>query len=378
MDRVRSLVNRSNHSSSSRSRNNHNQQTQTGSHEGLNFTDTDQNTVFGDDAATLHTTVSETSTLGDLRRNGYINRCPNFTWERNMPFVTTVLGKGVFCFPSEESFSRFRANKRRLDVLDNDEGLGIPLLHAISMGMLRSILNKHLPIMKFYRYVLTKEGEPAPMPLKEGSCELISRNESRVLYKIELCEVYKRVNSKTGHVTHKFVFRQGDGPNTIFSAIMANHVFRRDTDARVGDLNLRWHGTTGLASPFGSGNFKLLVLDDGMPSLLDQHTDESYDDARRRAQPLRLVQQLPVWATYSDETATIIPSKRTLRQANFLIGETSEQSLGLNNVPWDTVVLTCMCMTLHDFESRKDKRTANGRGIGIGSFAPSIAGMPIN
>ena len=87
--------------------------------------------------------------------------------------------------------------------------------------------------------------------------------------------------------------------------------------------------------------------------------------------------KLPVWANYSDETGTILPKKRTVRLANFMIGESENagnsesdtSANGIRSVPWATQVMTCMCMVLHDYESRKDKRTL---GTGYSSFNSAL------
>lgn len=336
----------------------------------------DQETVFdGDDSRTINTALSETSTLGDLRRNGYVNRCPHFTSERNIPFVSILLTKGFFCFPSEQSFAKFLENKRKFDKLDAD-GLGIPLFHAVPLGVVKTILHKNLPVVKIYKFVLLEEDEPPP----EHSHELISTDGGRRLFKIEFCEVYKRMGGiNWSRVEHKFVFHTDDleqHEDRLFTVKMVNHVQRRHTDTRFDDLNLRWYGTTGFASPFGSGNFKLLVLDDNMPCLTDQLTDEDYERALR-SHPIRTLAQLPVWANYSDETGTILPKKRTVRLANFMIGESENagnsesdtSANGIRSVPWATQVMTCMCMVLHDYESRKDKRTL---GTGYSSFNSAL------
>ena len=78
---------------------------------------------------------------------------------------------------------------------------------------------------------------------------------------------------------------------------------------------------------------------------------------------------------YTDDKVSVIPKKRTLRVATFYLQETDlfDDSSSLTNtvpytsnsemssniidkVPWDSQVLTCMCMLLHEYESRKEKR----------------------
>ena len=85
-----------------------------------------------------------------------------------------------------------------------------------------------------------------------------------------------------------------------------------------------------------------------------------------------------------DDKVSIIPKKRSLRVATLYMQETDSLNDGYNsttsapftsdseinsniidNIPWDSQVLTCMCMLLHEYESRKDKRhTAWGSSTG--------------
>ncbi|SCU80007.1 LAMI_0B00474g1_1 [Lachancea mirantina] len=366
MNRVRSLIGGS---SSNRRTQNFNQTDEpTAQSQNSALNESDQATMFESDIATTHTNSSDSSTIGDFQRNGFINRCPVFTSERNIPFAHTLLGKGFYCFPSEEAFAVFRKNKRRLDVLDDDEGLGIPLLHAVPSGVIKTIISRREPISRIYKYILVLPNEPSPMELRDGICELIAENNSRKLYKVEFCQVFKEVDVDSCRVEHKFLFRLNEQSRNMFSIKMVNSIFKRGTDTRVEGLNLRWYGTSGLASPFGSGHFKVLVLDDGMPSLLDEPTDESYERARREAQPLRPLRLMPIWASYTNETATYIPRKRTLRLANFLIKENGAESKGIRNTPLSTDIITCMAMVLHDLESRKDRRNVRAGYLPTGTM----------
>ena len=93
------------------------------------------------------------------------------------------------------------------------------------------------------------------------------------------------------------------------------------------------------------------MLDDGLPSFLDEVAEGSHSPPTRPVSSARNTQQMPVWGIYSDESATFIPKNRTLKIADFKINELSTCSPGLSDVPWETLVLTSMCMVLHDFEA---------------------------
>lgn len=316
-----------------------------------------------EDSVTLSTAASGSVTIGDFQRLGFVNRCPSFNAERTMPLASVLLTKGFFCFPSELSFRTFLDNKRRLDALDSINGLGIPLFHAVSGGVVKSIFNRHAPIMRIYRYVLVDSNSEKP----PQNGELISQDGFTMLFKCLFCSVYQEIVCNYSRVEHKFVFNAIRDSETVpETLIMASHVHSRGSDTRLMGLNLRWYGTTGFASPFGSGSFKLLVLDDGMPSRMDCRTLDEFE-RESRSYHGRTSGRLPTWATYSDQCSTVFPKKRTLRLGEFKIAESSREngvcSSGIFDIPKETLALTCMCLVLHDFESRKDKRGGTAMGL---------------
>lgn len=307
-----------------------------------------------DDTETLNTVASGGDTIGDFQRQGYVNRCPRFTHHRMIPFVLVLLTKGFFCFPSEKSLKTYIGNKRKFDKLDGIEGLGIPLFHAVPLGVVKTIFSPKSPIMKIYKYIVINSEKDKPPP----EAEEISVDGSLVLYKYLFCSVLEEVINDIGRVEHKFNFTRLNGDDPLPQVLtMANMKYWRNTDTTLNGLNLRWYGTSGFASPFGTGNIKLLVLDDNMASLMDQRTVDEYEnhDRHNRTRPLG---RLPIWAKYSNEGSTVIPKKRTLRMANLQMGECQSiaHSDGIFNIPWETQALTCMCMVLHEYESRKDRR----------------------
>lgn len=379
MDRVRNLVRRSNGSRANRENNASVLRDPVAS-------DSDQATLVeskrsderrshNEEGVTLQRRNSETSTIGDLRVSGFVNRCPLFHDLRHIVFASTVMGKGFYAFPSVESFQKFRENKRRLDELHDEQALGFPLFHAVPVNVFRTIIKRSLPMMKIYRFVLVDTSVPgeAEKYQENETCTLMAQLGAICVYKLEFCQVYQRIHTNTSFVEYKFTFRIDNRPeNNLFSMKMVNHVHRRDTDSRINDLNLRWLGTSGLASPFGSGTFQLAVLDDGIASYLGELPGSSREQLGRAADQPRSPWQMPVWATYSDGKATFIPKKRTLRVADFKIKELAQCCQGLQDVPWDTLVLTCMCMVLHDLEARKDRRSMNvtaGNDMALASFS---------
>ena len=147
MDRVRSLIGGHRARNRQRPLYSHNETPSTTNLLGADGNGDDQSTIYehetsrpetadltvneGDDNATLNTAVSEGSTIGDLQRQGFINRAPRFTSERTMPFISILLQRGFFVFPSEESSQFFLHNKRKLDNIDPKTGLGLPLFLSL-------------------------------------------------------------------------------------------------------------------------------------------------------------------------------------------------------------------------------------------------------
>ncbi|CAI4049744.1 uncharacterized protein SKDI_14G1580 [Saccharomyces kudriavzevii IFO 1802] len=390
MDRVRSLIG----SHRGRARNHrHPSYSSSGTPSTMNLLGTDgdgddQSTIFaqetdhvgtlaneGDDsadAATLNTTLSEGSTIGDLQRQGFVNRAPRFTSERSMPFISILLQRGFFAFPSEASYQIFLHNKRKLDKIDPKTGLGLPLFHAISLNLVKSLFSsQNTPVMRIHKFVLIDSQCEKP-PLNS---ELISQiNENVSIYKFEFCTILKKMESHnfSSRIEHDFIFHRSNEPDVHVP--MINYNQRKNADTTVHGLNLRWYGTTSLASPFGTNSVNLLVLDDTMASYMDQQTIEEFD-SYCRSRPTRPLGYLPVWARYTDDKVSVIPKKRTLRVATFYMQETDSFDDGsssttsaphasyseissniIDKVSWDSQVLTCMCMLLHEYESRKEKR----------------------
>ncbi|AQZ12738.1 YNL165W [Zygosaccharomyces parabailii] len=358
MNRVRALVNNRSNAS-----NNHGRSQSPRTAGTISSANDDQTTVFDGesvfgDSETLNTVVSEGETIGDLQRLGFVNRCPRFTSHRTMPFVMVLLNKGFFCFPSEKSLKVYIQNKRKLDNLNPVDGLGVPLFHAVPLGVVKTIFSSKAPVMKIYKFALIDLEKAKPPP----EAESISVDGSNALYKYLFCSVYEEIHNNAARVEHRFEFNAAspDQPPPE-NLTMVNMIHWRNTDTRLNGLNLRWYGTSGFASPFGSADVKLLVLDDSMASLMDQQTPEEFvmHGRNNRSRPLG---RLPIWAKYSNDGSTVIPKKRTLKIAKLQIGEcvADVNTEGMINIPPETQYLTCMCMVIHEYESRKDRRRTSG------------------
>ncbi|CCH58933.1 hypothetical protein TBLA_0B00900 [Henningerozyma blattae CBS 6284] len=376
------------------------------------YRDDDQSTVFDpndnlnneplSDTETLNTFntfLSESDTIGDLQRVGYINHCPKFNSKRSLPFVSILLNKGFYCFSSEVSLKLYlqkkhhhhantsaKKNVNKSNDFDFNNGLDIPLFHGVPINLVKSIFassknSNYMQIMKIYKYKIInfnldtnvdslRDNTDEVTPFITEEPTLISKNNDRQLYKFLFCVIYKQTSvDDSNRIIHHVVF------NNNKSYKLVNYRDRKNSDTSLIDpttdveLNLRWFGTTGFSSPFGSNNIKLLVLDKDMPSYIN--TPDINEFKRKYASTshsMRPLGYLPVWARYSDDKATVIPRKRILRLADLDINETIPiQDNGINHVPWETQVLACMAMLLHDYESRKDKRHGNGNSSSLAS-----------
>lgn len=314
-------------------------------HSDAQILEDDENSVF-----------SDSSTIGDLAQNGYVNRCPRFAGGRIIIFASIMLSKGFFAWSDQRSFSMFIENRRKLDKC-LDSGTGWPLFHFVSIGF-RSYFNKNVPVNRIYKYKVVDNDSDDLKSLKQQNKELIYKNKKQSLYKIEFCNIFRNVDNKTETVRHKFVCYKPDG--STYTVTLLNTVGRRHTDCSIFEpvtetsLNLRWQGTTGYTSVFGANDFKLVVLDDDIPHL-STHTGQEIIDLRRQPDSNRRPEsRMPVWGMYSRVTTVLpIPKRRVLKLAAFEIGEVEESE----EVPFTTEVLTCMCMYLHELESRKERRT---------------------
>ena len=325
----------------------------------------------------IQTFISESQTIGDLHTRGYVNRCPDFDSVRNIPLVSILLTRGLFAFSSESSYETFLKNKRKLDQqsLLNNGGIGVPLFHAVTSNVIKSLLVsgklKVEPVMKIFKYQIinnnNNNNNTEDLELFPNYEIILQDNMSnKILIKYEFCQVFKSVDENNSlKIIHILKFHNGK------EIKMVNFSDKKDIDTMVDDLPLRWYGFSGFASPFGSNDIKLLVLDDNMPSYMDNPRINNTNQLAHN-RPLR---SLPIWGRYSDTNVSMLPTKRTVKLANFKIKELSPTihvashinsnegatslSNGITMVPENTEILTCMCMLLHEYESRKERRHKN-------------------
>lgn len=328
---------------------------------------------YESDISTLgdaQTFISESQTIGDLQTRGFVNRCPNFTSSRTIPFVSILLTKGFFAFSSEHSYTTFISNKRKFNdtALLHNGGVGVPLFHAVVSNVIKSLLGsgkqKCELVMKIFTYQIVDNGTDLT---NFPNLEIVSQDNTHKLIKFEFCQIFKQIHqSNSTKVIHTLKFYSGKEVN------MVNFSDKRDIDTNIDDLPLRWFGFSGFASPFGSNDIKLLVLDDNMPTFMNFNDSASSSPGVNQTSN-RSLGTMPIWGRYSDANISMLPTKRTVKLADFKINETTNltrssplsevsptaMQAGIEKVPQSTQILTCMCMMLHEYESRKERRHKN-------------------
>lgn len=328
--------------------------------------DESEMTTLGD----AQTFISESQTIGDLETRGFVNRCPNFTSSRTIPFVSLLLTKGFFAFSSEYSYTTFLSNKRKFNDIKllHNGGVGIPLFHAVVSNVIKSLLGsgkqKWESVMKILKYQIVDNGTNLS---NFPNFEIVSQDSTHKLIKFEFCQISKQISqSNSTKVIHVLKFYCGK------EVSMVNFSDKRDIDTNIDDLPLRWFGFSGFASPFGSNDIKLLILDDNIPTFMKSN-DSTYSNHGGNQSSNRALGTMPIWGRYSDANISMLPTKRTVKLADFKINETTNSTrssplsetnittirYGIEQVPESTQILTCMCMMLHEYESRKERRHKN-------------------
>lgn len=336
----------------------------------------DANTIADQsDTETLNTYLSESSTIGDMQRLGYVNRSPQFDSIRDIRFISILLTKGFFAFPSQLSYNTYLQNKRKFDNVDPLTAIGIPLFHAIPVNVMKSIFKttKSEPIMKIYKYEIFTVDQTVP---KQTDIQIVYDGPTYKIIKYLYCTIFREdgimQRNKTNKNNAPFKDSYDDQDSKIKHTLRFNNgnkieMFningRRDIDTCIDGIPLRWFGFSSFASPFGSNDIKLLVLDDNMPNLMENNENDtnSYSNNTSTIRPLGY---LPVWSKYTDVDDSLLPTRRTVHLANLEVKETSNgiENKGIMKIPENTQILTCMCMLLHDYESRKERRHNNNTG----------------
>ncbi|KAH3901456.1 uncharacterized protein SCODWIG_02034 [Saccharomycodes ludwigii] len=301
-----------------------------------------QQPLADNDRPELYRTLSETPTI--------VPNVPSSSQPikiRALPFVTLLMKQGLFCFTSEASLQKYKNNKRNLELFEIDpltkELVGCPIFQCVSISILKGIWSKSPYIMKIYKYITSEEKLHETSETKH---ELVGFNAELNLYlfRIEYCSVSQDSSTnKSGHSISRTLHFHRPDPNTghLYTATLINKLLHRYTDVKISykpNLYLRWYGTSGFASVFGSLNFKLAIVN-------------QEGNAR-----------VGTWASFSDTNATILRPKRIMKEGILLVGEPEQDTnirnsdAGTSELSKNTEVVCCMCLVIFEFESRKETR----------------------
>lgn len=290
----------------------------------------------------LVTSVSTAETIVDLVLG---HAFAEFNLLRTLPVVSFLFKKGLFIFPSDESLAMFKSKQGDLAALRR-KGLAMPVLQ-MSVPMMAAF-KRNYPNVVFHRLF------PPP-------------DDSSELQKVPYCQVFAKY-LKRGGVT-RFILKftpngRADDPEN-FQTVMFSASHSPSTDCLFRGSKMRWTGTTQMGATRGSGFFKLMVLNENSPSLVDgvdpQDTDPTppVNNVPLPHGPV-FVSELPPVTRFSDKSSTTIPSKGLIQIGDVklievLTGSDPHTVMGVDDC---SLVLTCMSLVLRDQEARKNNGNA--------------------
>lgn len=263
--------------------------------------------------------------------------------QRNMPVAKFFAHRGYYLFPSENSYDVFKQNGNEIMVRDA-QGVGVPLLHITEEFPSLGKWAGNAPEYMVYRYILVPStGPPLAVPH-----EIVVQGPELSVCKVPFCEIYHKWQFKDTEYRFGFPYEQVTTASCMVKRSFAN----RDLYTYVGDVSLRWHVQAAIVS--NTDHYKLQLLDDSMPNLLDDSAT-----AKRKKQ-LRKTRNPAEIAHYTRTYRDTMPHRNSKR-ANLYIGERSTNvSYGIVDVPWTTLVLACQGLLIHYIEhERREEREKN-------------------
>lgn len=261
-----------------------------------------------------------------------------FNRNRNMPIATIFGHNGFFLFPSEHSFDKFKQTKFDFPSLDAD-GVGLPLFH-IQHQYLSGNFTSNSPIFIIYKYVLQANEDSPPY----SEFKVVAQDSSLILYKIPFCEIYRRFDV----VTIEFELNFASPAQQGTSHSLVKGFTNRDLHTRLNNRNLCWH--VNFFPVVASNHYKLLVLDENVPSLLDDP-----ETKKRKKKLKKKTEESFSIAHYTSKYCDMLPHTVSKR-ANVIVGEQSEATaFGITSVPWNTQVIACEGMLIHFMEQNEGR-----------------------
>lgn len=272
---------------------------------------------------------------GNEKRNSEFQ----FNRNRNMPIASIFGHNGYFLFSSENSFDKFKQTEFKFSSLDPD-GVGVPLFH-IEHQLGSVICNS--PTFMIYKYILQSNEDSPPY----SEFKIVKQDSYLCLYKVPFCEIYSRLDLVRTEYELIFQGKQGEP-----SHLMVRGFSNRDLHSRLNNINLRWHVSFSPLIP--SDHYKLLVLDENAPSLLDDPATK-----KRKKKLNGDSKQDFIIAHYTRKDRDML-LHTVSKKSNLIVGEQSELSAyGITSVPWNTQIIACEGMLiqyLEHYERRRKQR----------------------
>ncbi|QLG74437.1 hypothetical protein HG535_0G03200 [Zygotorulaspora mrakii] len=263
--------------------------------------------------------------------------------ERCLPISQIFGHRGFFLFPSENSYDIFKNTKFNYGLLEPG-GVGIPLFHIRKCYHLMSFSGRS-PVFIIYKNIILHEKENVPF----AKYNVIRKENGLVLYEVPYCEIYRRMGLLNKEYNLVFSF---DGITTR-QLLMIRRSYNRDLFTNINDTNLRWHVSY---SPLKSDQFRLAILEDGAPSLLD---DSETRRRKKSSDSSSGKRENRVIAHFTRRHKDYLP-KIISKESNLIIGEWSDSpSYGISSIPWDTQALSCQALLIHYLEDEEEKRGSN-------------------
>lgn len=328
-----------------------------------------------------------------------------FNHIRSLPIISMLFQKGIFIFPSSASLNVFKSTyklriKPRNLMKSRAMGNGLPLFHCVCP--LLSSFKRSAPVLIIYKF-------DAPS-IQNQNNEVPLMDSSFVNNKTEYCKVYCK-SLRKGSMQYTLKFTPGNDEQ--FQVKLLMHPRFAFVDTIYKKTRLRWIGTTQLISLNGSGNFKLIIVNDDSPGLLDLDLQSSepltdYEPSRATVDAisndfLANLSNFPPIARFTDSTEKTrdnIPQKiifkslgelklLEIKQTNenndydnenneindnentlsrtqeFQINDILTEEDSILNLPESTLVMTCMSLVLRDHEVRKTNGKSRGFENGL-------------
>lgn len=265
-------------------------------------------------------------------------------FESSFPVVTVLAHPGAFCFDSESAFEIFKS-RRGLEyaALDAD-GNGTPALYITDTTEKLGTLGGNAPVYVISRFVVLEAGSAPP-----ADHELQAERNGRRLFRVPLCEVYRRTELR--RTDYRFLF-SGRQQGTRSETLSATR-FGGTLNAAIDGVPLQW--TVGNS-----------VINDRDDYSLRASPDRS---SAANAAPAAPAPRRPdsVLALYTRANRDPRVSK-LFRQATIYVGGKSRGAV-LRFSPWNTELVACQALLIHYLEYHKrEKRARKGKNSQVAFF----------